>query len=339
MNHPRAAVIGLAGARLTPEEADLLQQTSPLGVILFRRNIETPDQLGGLIDEMQTAAGWSMPIWVDQEGGRVQRLTPPDWQDFPPMRAFGRLYEREPDKAADLLATATLMLGQMLKQQGFGVDCHPVVDLFCPEADAVIGDRAFSADPATVTACAKIVVRNLCHAGIVPVLKHFPGHGRADVDSHCALPRVAVGVETLHQQDLAPYRVLMDAPMVMTAHIVYPDWDGLPATLSPKILGFLRTELGYRGLVVSDDLAMGALSAYGDVPSVATRCLAAGCDLVLYCAGDFDTNRRLLAEMPGLSSEAEAAWQKCQTVLAAQPMDVNSDQMAAYHDWRAGVVA
>ncbi|PZW49162.1 beta-N-acetylhexosaminidase [Humitalea rosea] len=295
---PRAAVVGLAGPRLTAEEVALLKRMPPAGVILFRRNVESPAQLRALTDSVRDVLGAMAPILVDQEGGRVARLRAPFWPEFPPAASF----EGRPDAAAHACAGA---MGAIAVAAGIDTICAPVLDLRLPGAHSVIGDRAFSADPAEVARLGLAWARGLLDAGCVPVMKHIPGHGRATADSHLDLPVVAVAAEVL-AADLAPFQALAGViPWAMTAHIVYPAWDDVHcATLSPRIIEeIIRGYVGFDGVLVSDDLTMKALA--GDSLDLAEAALAAGCDLVLHCSGVFAETAALLAGCPAMTARAQ----------------------------------
>lgn len=294
---PRAAIIGLSGPRLTAEEAALLRARRPVGAILFARNVAEPAQLRALTDEIRDILGAEAPILVDQEGGRVARLKPPQWERFPPAAAFEHASE------AALRANAEL-LGRCCLGVGFDVVCAPVLDLRLPGAHGVIGDRAFSEDPAVIARLGAAFVAGLQAAGTIPVIKHIPGHGRALADSHHELPRVTASAAEL-AADIAPFRALAGSgAWAMTAHVLYEAWDRmLPATISPVVIrDIIRGEIGFEGVLVTDDLAMGALA--GASNDLAGAALAAGCDLVLHCTGRLADTAALLADCPPLTDRA-----------------------------------
>ncbi|MBU8545484.1 MULTISPECIES: beta-N-acetylhexosaminidase [Roseomonadaceae] len=300
---PRAVIVGIAGTSLAAEEVALFRRHRPAGAILFRRNVESPSQVAALCAALREELGEAAPILVDQEGGRVARLRPPHWPEFP----AAALFEDAPSMAAEANAT---LLGLECAVLGLDVVCAPVLDLRLPGAHGVIGDRAFSADPAEVARLGAAWVRGLQQAGCIPVVKHIPGHGRAEVDSHEALPRVAADRATL-AADFAPFQAL-SAPdggtglWAMTAHILYEALDpALPATLSPGLIrDVIRGEIGFQGVLVSDDLAMGAVAGLSNDLAGAT--MAAGCDLALHCTGVLAETAALLAACPALT-EASAA--------------------------------
>nr|WP_302474318.1 beta-N-acetylhexosaminidase [Roseococcus sp. MDT2-1-1] len=290
-----SAIIGLSGPVLSREEAALLRERRPLGVILFARNVVDPAQLRALTAAIREELGAEAPILVDQEGGRVARLRPPHWTAFPPPAQF----ENGPAEAARRSAAA---LGAMCVAEGLDVVCAPLLDLRLPGAHDVIGDRAFSADPKEVARLGAATVAGLREAGAQPVIKHIPGHGRATLDSHEALPVVEGDVSA----DSEPFRVLAaDDLWAMTAHILYPALDAaLPATLSPLVIGrHIRGAIGFGGLLISDDLAMKALR--GDLTELAAASLAAGCDVALHCSGVLEESAAVLAGSRPLHAAAE----------------------------------
>jgi beta-N-acetylhexosaminidase len=297
MTHTRAAIVGLSGTALTAEEAALFRRHRPLGAILFRRNVENPAQVAALAAALREELGDAAPILVDQEGGRVARLRPPHWTAFPPPATF----EGTPEAAAEANAA---LLGAECAAVGLDVVCAPCLDLRLPGAHDVIGDRAFSDRPEEVARLGAAWVRGLQAGGCIPVIKHIPGHGRALVDSHESLPRVTAAAAAL-EADIAPFRALAGAgAWAMTAHILYEAWDAdRPATLSPRIVAeVIRGAIGFDGVLVSDDLAMGAMRGLSN--DLAGAAIAAGCDLVLHCTGVLGETAALLASCPPLSDAA-----------------------------------
>ncbi len=290
----KAAIIGLAGTHLGAAEAAMLRETPPIGIILFARNIGRPAQLRTLTAAIRDILGEDTPILVDQEGGRVARLRAPDWPSFPAAASF----ENGPAEAAHANAA---LIGLECRAMGLDVVCAPVLDLRLPEAHGVIGDRAFSADPAEVTRLGREYLRGLQAAGCVPVIKHIPGHGRALADSHLELPRVSASREEL-ARDCLPFAALAGlGAWAMTAHILYDAMDAeLPATLSAKVIArVIRGAIGFDGFLISDDLAMKALT--GRPAALAQASIAAGCDAVLHCTGEIDETAALLATCPWLA--------------------------------------
>ncbi|MEE8258832.1 MAG: beta-N-acetylhexosaminidase [Sphingomonadales bacterium] len=290
------------GLKLTRDERAFFRESSPYGLILFARNIKDPDQVAGLIADVKDLLGRdNMAIFVDQEGGRVQRLGPPHWRPAPAMAPFGALYADDPGLAKEALFLNIQLIGLELKALGFTVDCLPVIDVPIPGADNIIGDRAFSEDPEIVAALGRVAIDALMSVGILPVIKHIPGHGRAGVDSHKALPLVATPKVDLMTNDFLPFQRLKDCPFAMTAHVVYQDIDrDGPATFSKKIVEeVIRGDIGFENFLISDDLTMRAL--YGSFRKRAEMTLGAGVDLVLHCSGNL---REMEEVMAGVSAMA-----------------------------------
>lgn len=278
--------LGLASTVLSPDERAFFGSIDPAGYILFRRNIEDPGQLRRLTDDLRSLSGRAdVPILIDQEGGRVARMQPPHWPAFPKAELFDRLYDIAPITAMEAARLNAQAIAVMLAGVGINVDCLPLLDVRQPGAHDIIGDRALGAEPQRVAALGRAVLDGLRAGGAVGVVKHVPGHGRAMADSHVELPVVDAGLDAL-ETDLAPFIDLADAPMAMTAHVVYPAWDANEcASLSAKVIGeIIRGRIGFDGLLMSDDLGMHALK--GDFGARAAGVLAAGCDIALHCSGD-----------------------------------------------------
>ena len=322
-NAMRAAIVGIAATVLDPLEAALFRAHPPAGVILFRRNIESPSQLRLLVDALRQVLPPGAVLMVDQEGGRVARLRPPHWQAHP---SAGDIGARAPAEALRAAWLTGALIGLECAEAGFDVVCAPVLDLRFAGADAVIGDRAFAETAGEVARLGRAMAAGLLAAGIQPVGKHAPGHGRATLDSHLALPIVAA--DDL-DADLLPFAANADLPWMMTAHIVYPAWDALrPATLSPTVIReIIRGRCGYRGLLVSDDLAMQALD--GAPAARATAALAAGCDIALYCPGDMAATREVLAAVPALSDAAVARLAAARALAASHRLALDGLALAA----------
>jgi beta-N-acetylhexosaminidase len=296
----RAAIVGIAGPVLTAREAAMLGAVRPAGVILFARNIADPAQLAWLVASLRAVLPAGAVLMLDQEGGRVARLRPPHWLAHPAAGALGALHDGDPRAGLRAAWLTGALIGLDCAAAGFDVACAPVLDLRHPGADAVVGDRAYGAAPAIVARLARAVAAGLLAAGVQPVGKHAPGHGRATIDSHHGLPTVHGDMAA----DLAPFAANTDLPWMMTAHILYPDWDATrPATLSPAVIGgIIRARIGFPGLLVSDDLAMNALS--GTPADRARAALAAGCDIALYCPGDAEGTEAVLDAVPDLTPDA-----------------------------------
>ncbi|MEJ2375866.1 MAG: beta-N-acetylhexosaminidase [Pseudolabrys sp.] len=299
-----AFITGLAGLSLSANERAFLREAEPWGLIVFRRNISTPQQVIDLVRSFRDAVGWEAPVLVDQEGGRVQRLGPPHWPSYPAGARYGDLYDREP---ASGLAAARLvghLIAADLRPLGIDVDCLPLADVPGPGSVAVIGDRAYGTEPGKVAALAGAVAQGLQAGGVLPVLKHLPGHGRATADSHHRLPVVDTDRATLERTDFAAFKPLAELPLGMTAHVVFSAIDPLaPATTSVTMVQeVIRGFIGFRGLLMSDDISMGALS--GSLAERSRAALAAGCDIVLHCNGDLAEMRDVAANVPTLAGEA-----------------------------------
>lgn len=308
-----AAIFSLSGLCLTDRERGFFREANPFGFILFARNCETPAQLSALVDELKECVGRDCPVLIDQEGGRVQRLRPPHWRSYAPMRSYGDLYESDPEKALEALRFEILRMAEELVEAGINVTCAPVLDLLFAGAHDVIGDRAFSGDPDVAGRLGLCVSRHLLRAGVTPVIKHIPGHGRARADSHLALPRVEAPRDHLYALDFEPFRQVSMSDVgaqvwAMSAHIVYPALDAdHPATLSEKVIrDVIRSDIGFEGILVGDDLDMKALDAYGGAADKALASLNAGCDLALYCAGEMANMEELAAHLPEISPQTLA---------------------------------
>jgi beta-N-acetylhexosaminidase len=300
----RAFITGLAGATLTTAERHFVQEAAPFGLILFKRNVTTPDALRRLTDEFRAAVGCQAPVLVDQEGGRVQRLGPPHWPIYPPGAAYGALFDRNPDTGLTAARLGGRLIANDLTQLGIDVDCAPIADVPAALADPVIGDRAYGADPAKVAALAGAFAAGLMEGGVLPVLKHLPGHGRATADSHQRLPVVTADRATLDATDFAAFRPLCGLPLGMTAHVVFTAVDPVaPATTSANIVKHvIRDSIGFTGLLMSDDISMGALS--GSLSERTRAAIAAGCDVVLHCNGVLSEMVDVAAEAPALAGGA-----------------------------------
>ena len=282
------AIFGLSGLTLTTDERAFFRDSDPAGYILFGRNIENREQVRRLTDELRDLDGRAnLPILIDQEGGRVARMKAPEWPAFPSGAAFDALYERAPASAIEAARLNAMALAAMLSEVGITVDCLPLLDVRQPGASDVIGDRALGSEPMRVAALGRAILGGLQAGGVVGIVKHIPGHGRALLDTHEALP-VVTALDRDLQTDLAPFAALRDAAMAMTCHVIFEAWDpDRPATLSPIIIdSVIRQRIGFHGLLMTDDLDMKALS--GDVPSRAADAVAAGCDIALNCWGRMD---------------------------------------------------
>ncbi len=285
-----AAIFGCSGPRLTEAERDFFAEVRPWGFILFKRNVETPAQVAELTAALRASIGdEAAPILIDQEGGRVQRMGPPHWPKYPPGAAYLRA-TNDPLAARELSRLGARLMAHDLKAVGVDVDCAPVLDVPVPGAHDIIGDRAYAQDPASVAQLGRAVAEGLLAGGVLPVIKHAPGHGRAFADSHHELPVVKTPLEELEAWDFAPFRALSDMPLAMTAHVVFEAIDAKrPATTSKKAIRLIRERLGFEGLLMTDDLSMKALS--GTLAERTAASLKAGCDVVLHCNGQLDEMR------------------------------------------------
>jgi len=300
----RAFITGVAGSALSDEERDFLREAQPWGLIVFTRNIATADQLRRLIGDCRAALGRDAPALIDQEGGRVQRLGPPHWPQYPPGAAYGALYDRNRDRGLAAARLGGRLIASDLAALGIDVDCLPLGDIPVPGADPIIGDRAYGTTPDKVAAIAAAIAAGLAEGGVLPVLKHIPGHGRAPADSHKRLPVVATSRTTLEATDFAAFRALSALAMGMTAHVVFSALDPVaPATTSARIVGdVIRGSIGFQGLLMSDDVSMGALS--GTIAGRASAAIAAGCDMILHCNGELAEMREVAAAVPVLAGAA-----------------------------------
>lgn len=301
----RALILGCLGPQLTAEETAFFRDLDPYGFILFRRNVETPDQLRALLEALRGAVGREAPVLVDQEGGRVQRLGPPHWRRYPTADTFVQLDAVDPALAEEALRLSAGLMAAELAALGIDVDCLPLADVRQPGSHDVIGDRAFGSDPATVARLCRVQVAALAAAGVTGVLKHLPGHGRAMVDSHAELPRVDADRATLEAVDFAPFAALADiVPYGMTGHLLFPALDpDRPSTLSPTVIGeVIRGSIGFDGLLMTDDLSMAALG--GAIGARAALAIAAGCDIALHCNGRMAEMAAIAAEVGELTGAA-----------------------------------
>ncbi len=318
-----ALVLGCDGTVLSAAERDFFRDVNPLGFILFRRNVEDPAQVRALVRDLRDAVGRHAPILIDQEGGRVARLRGPHWPDLPAARAIGDLPDAEMATQAAWLHGR--LLAATLADLGIDVDCAPVADVPVPGAHDVIGDRAFAMDPDRVARLAGSQAAGLLAGGVLPIVKHIPGHGRAFADSHKELPVVGAGRADLEVWDFAPFKALAHLPAAMVAHVVYTDIDpALPASVSPTVItDIVRGHIGFDGLLFSDDLSMQALS--GTLGQRTAAVLAAGCDVALHCNGRMEEMRDVVAHARALDAEGLRRWSAAAGLVAQAPeTDINA---------------
>ncbi|MEE9313304.1 MAG: beta-N-acetylhexosaminidase [Rhizobiaceae bacterium] len=302
----KAMICGLHGLEMNEDELAFFKEVQPWGFILFARNVDTPEQLMKLTASLRAAVGRDdAPILVDQEGGRVQRLRPPHWEKYPPAAAVGNLYKQDNNKGRRAAWLLSRLLAFDLLAMGITVDCLPVLDVPSPDGHDCIGDRAYGATQEQVATLGRSVCEGIMAGGVMPVIKHIPGHGRANVDSHFKLPVVEESFETLAATDFKPFLELKHIPMAMTAHVIYSALDpNNPATTSKLVMDqIIRGHLGYDGLIMCDDITMNALS--GDLTERTNSIFAAGCDIVLHCTGEMEEMKEVAAATPMLSGKAE----------------------------------
>ena len=324
--------LGLAGTELTDAERSFFSGLDPAGYILFKRNVADPAQLRALTDALRSLSGRDdVPILIDQEGGRVARMQPPVWPAFPKAELFDRLYDIAPMSAIEAARHNAQAIAVMLGEAGINVDCLPLLDVRQPGAHDIIGDRALGAEPMRVAAMGRAVIEGLRAGGAVGVVKHIPGHGRAMADSHVELPVVDADAETL-ETDLSPFIALNGAPMAMTAHVVYPAWDGGEcATLSAKVIGeIIRGRIGFDGLLMCDDIGMHALS--GTFGERAAGVLAAGCDIVLHCSGRMAEMEAVAGAVGTIDDAARTRLDRAMATVAGAKPDTALDELIARRD-------
>ncbi len=310
------AIFGIAGTDLTPDERAFFREVDPAGYILFGRNIECRAQLRSLTDALREIHGREhLLITIDQEGGRVQRMKEPEWLRYPCGEVFDRLYDLAPTTAIEAARANAEALGLDLAEVGITCTHAPLLDVRQPDADNVIGDRAFGSEPLRVAALGRAVLDGLARAGVAGTIKHMPGHGRTSVDTHKALPTVTASDEEL-EWDIAPFRALNHAPIGMTGHLVFTAWDAEnPATQSPFVIEeIIRGRIGFDGLLLTDDLDMEALS--GTVPERAARALAAGCDIALNCWARIDDLQGIAKGVPAMSAQTARRLERAQVAVA-----------------------
>jgi beta-N-acetylhexosaminidase len=332
---PLAILFGCAGERLSAAERAFFADADPLGFMLFQRNCREPDQVRALVAEMRDCVGRDdAPVLVDQEGGRVARLKPPHWRRYPAPAQLAALPEAE-----EAVWLGARLIADELAGLGVTIDCLPVLDLPVADADGVIGDRAYGSDPTQVARLGRVACEGLLAGGVLPVVKHMPGHGRARVDSHRALPVVDADVGLLEETDFAPFRALADMPWAMTAHVVFGALDARrPATLSPMVIDrVIRGSIGFAGVLVSDDIGMGALA--GGFGERAAGALAAGCDLAMHCSGRLDEMAAAAAAASPLRPEAAARIARGEALRRASFREFDRHTAEARFDALTGALA
>ena len=314
---PKAAIFGCAGPDLTADERAFFRDVDPLGFILFARNVDTPERTHRLVDELRSSvARADAPVLIDQEGGRVARLRPPHWRKAPPARLLGELYARDPERGLEATRLNSRLLAADVASIGVDVDCLPVLDIAFPETHAAIGNRAYADRPEPVAALGRAAAEGLLAEGVMPVIKHMPGHGRATVDSHESLPRITAPLAELERFDFLPFKLLADLPWAMTGHLLFDAVDPANAvTVSARgVKEIIRGHVGFDGLLLSDDLSMQALG--GSLAERAERCLAAGCDIALHCNGRMDEMTAIAARIGAITDKAAARFAAGRSLLA-----------------------
>lgn len=325
-----AVILDATGPRLSPGEKALFRAMRPFGFILFARNIEGPDQVRALVDEMREAAGHEAVVTIDQEGGRVQRLRAPLWRDWPaPLDQVAQAGAR----AAEAMYLRYRIIAAELHALGIDSNCAPLVDVAGPNTHPFLRNRCYGTEPGAVARIGRAVAEGLLAGGVLPVVKHIPGHGRATADSHHDLPRVESMKDDLQGIDFEPFKALNDLPMAMTAHVVYAALDARPATLSPPVIAAIRDEIGFDGLLMTDDISMKALS--GDLATLSQQALAAGCDVVLHCNGTL-ADRQAVAEAAGEMNQRAQSRAEAALALRRSPDPVDISALAAQLDALTG---
>jgi len=328
----QAVIYGLSGPILTDSERAFFRDADPAGYILFARNCVDRAQMRRLTDDLRALHGRDdLPILIDQEGGRVARMKPPEWPAFPRAELFAQLYEVAPMSAIEAARANAQAIALLLREVGVTVDCLPLLDVRRPGATDIIGDRALGSEPMQVAALGRAVLDGLRAGGTVGVVKHMPGHGRALVDSHKALPVVTASAGEL-ETDVEPFRTLAAAPMGMTAHVVYTAWDAeRPGSLSPTVIGdVIRGSIGFDGFLMSDDLGMHALS--GTQAERARGVVAAGCDAGLHCTGDLAEMEEVAAAVPALSGEGRARLDRAMATMAGTEPTASIEDLVEKRD-------
>ena len=328
----KPVIYGLAGPVMTADEVAFFREAEPVGFILFKRNIVDREQLRALTDSLRDLTGRDdLPILIDQEGGRVARMGPPEWPAFPAGPKFAALYGKAPISAIEAMRVNAQALGMMLSEVGITVDCLPLLDVTAPETTPAIAERAYGAEPMQVAALGRAVLDGLAAGGVAGVVKHMPGHGRARVDSHYELPRVSADAEAL-EVDIRPFRSLNKAGMGMTCHVVFEAWDpALPATLSPTVIGdVIRGAIGFDGLLMTDDIDMKALS--GTAGEKAAAAIAAGCDVVLDCWGRMDEMVEIAGRLGEMAREGRVRLDRAVAGIGAGRVEADAGELIAKRD-------
>jgi beta-N-acetylhexosaminidase len=312
----KPVIFGFAGLSLTTDENAFFADAKPFGFILFQRNISDPGQVMALIKDLREATGRAdVPVFIDQEGGRVARLKPPHWPSLPALRVIGRLYEEDKARALNAMRIHARLTARRLFSLGISGNCSPVLDLFIESACEAIGDRAFSRDPAVVAALGRVAMETFLSNGVLPVIKHLPGHGRVMDDPHEKLPAVDCPRAILEAEDFRPFKALRDAPIGMNCHVIFNALDpDAPVSLSARVhCDIIRGVIGFQGLLMSDDIAMKAMK--GALPETARKALSAGADIVLHCSGELQEMREVADALPKMGEAALARWNRAKAMV------------------------
>ncbi|WP_423601960.1 beta-N-acetylhexosaminidase [Sphingomonas sp. MS122] len=326
----KPVIFGLSGAELTADERDFFREADPLGYILFKRNCVDRAQMRALTDSLRDLSGRAdVPILIDQEGGRVARMQPPEWPAFPAGPAFDKLYDLAPSSAIEAVRANAQALALMLAEVGVNVNCAPLLDVRQPETTPAVGERTFGSEPMQVAALGRAMLDGMAKGGVVGVVKHMPGHGRGVVDSHYELPVVRASDAEL-ERDIEPFRTLAGAPMGMTCHVVFEAWDAdRPATLSPTVIAdVIRGRIGFDGLLMTDDIDMKALS--GTAGEKAAAAIAAGCDVALDCWARMEEMVEIAGRLGDASTAALARLERA--MASVRPEEAPMDALIAKRD-------
>jgi beta-N-acetylhexosaminidase len=312
---PKAVIFGCSGISLTEGEKQFFRYANPFGFILFQRNCVSPKQVRDLIGELRAAIGRpDAPILIDQEGGRVQRLKPPNWQAYPPAKMFGDLYAQKPELGLEAATIGAKLIGLDLHELGITVNCAPLLDVLNPDTDPAIGDRAYSNDPKVVGVCARAAAKGYLEAGVLPVIKHMPGHGRTLADPHYHPATVHASHEALAMRDFLPFKEMRDMPLGMTCHITFMALDPQrPTSVSPLVHNIIRNEIGFDGFLMSDDIAMKGLR--GRLEDITQQVVQAGSDVALHCSGNMNEMAAVGGSALPMTEQALARWERARTML------------------------
>ncbi len=332
---PSPAIISFEGKFLSIDEKNLFNEIDPIGFILFERNIEDKNQIKELIDTLNKLGQFQNKlILVDQEGGKVSRLNKPYWREIQSQSFFGRIFDYDPFYGIQLLKLNTMLVSYDLISIGFNVNCSPVVDLYFPNSHDIIGNRAFHSDPHNVSKLAKIYCETLIDGGVLPVLKHIPGHGRGDKDSHLNLPIINSSLEELKKSDFYPFSSLSKLPIAMTAHVLFTKLDkNYPVTVSDTIIqNIIRDTIGFKGLLITDDISNNMRAINDSEENRAIKALNAGCDIVLHCSGNIESTERVITNLPEISKNSLTRVMNSLKYIK-KPKKINySDTMTKYED-------